>query len=421
MGNIQGGEIEYDDLAYSSDAEDLEKYSLKANDLLFNRTNSPEWVGKTAIYRGNIPAIFAGYLIRIVPVLLNPLFLNQVMNSGYEREYCVRVKTDGVNQSNVNAQKIACFLIPVPPENEQRMIAVAITSAVNYINYIGSEKTELQTIIAQVKAKILNLAIRGKLAPQNPDDEPASALLERIRAEKEGLIKTGKIKRDKNESYIFRGDDKSYYEKVGNSVRCITAELPFEVPDSWSYVRLGTAMPYEQPQAYIVDSTDYCDGYPTPVLTAGKSFIIGYTNEIRCIIAPSILSGLFILFLLIKFSLVLINESLDKVSDLLRMKRNFQDGMNLLVSQQQRTQEKRFQHPATGEDTMVAGLSVQLGFFMLKSFELVLVVTELGLVVFSLGFKLFDLRVRCVGHGDDLLGFDFGYRKSPTTFYGNRA
>lgn len=244
MGNIQGGEIEYDDLAYSSDAEDLEKYSLKANDLLFNRTNSPEWVGKTAIYRGNIPAIFAGYLIRIVPVLLNPLFLNQVMNSGYEREYCVRVKTDGVNQSNVNAQKIACFLIPVPPENEQRMIAVAITSAVNYINYIGSEKTELQTIIAQVKAKILNLAIRGKLAPQNPDDEPASALLERIRAEKEGLIKTGKIKRDKNESYIFRGDDKSYYQNKAGKRICFNNSVPFEIPIQWEWCQLGELCDY---------------------------------------------------------------------------------------------------------------------------------------------------------------------------------
>ena len=142
---------------------------------------------------------------------------------------------------------------------------------------------------------------------------------------------------------------------------------------------------------------------------------------VRCIIAPSILSGLFILFLLVKFSLVLINESLDKVSDLLRVKGDFQDGMNLLVGQQQRTQEKRFQHPAASEDTMVAGLSVQLGFLMLKSFELVLVVSELGLVAFSLGFELFDLRVRRVGHGVDLLVFDFGYKKSPITFYGNRA
>ena len=100
----------------------------------------------------------------------------------------------------------------------------------------------------------------------------------------------------------------------------------------------------------------------------------------RCIIAPSILSGLLILFLLGKFPFVLIDEPFDKVSDLLRVKRDFQDGMNLLVGQKQRTQEKRFQHPATGKDTMVAGLSVQLGFLMLKSFELVLVVSELGLV-----------------------------------------
>ena len=76
--------------------------------------------------------------------------------------------------------------------------------------------------------------------PQDPDDEPASVLLERIRAEKEQLIQAGNIKRDKNESYIFRGDDKSYYEKVGDSVRNIDNEIPFEIPENWMWARLGS-------------------------------------------------------------------------------------------------------------------------------------------------------------------------------------
>ena len=80
---------------------------------------------------------------------------------------------------------------------------------------------------------------RGQLVPQDPTDEPASVLLERIRAEKEELIRQGKIKRDKKESIIFRGEDNSYYEKIGSEIRCIESEIPFDIPDGWTYERLG--------------------------------------------------------------------------------------------------------------------------------------------------------------------------------------
>lgn len=95
--------------------------------------------------------------------------------------------------------------------------------------------------VEKLKQKILDLAIRGKLVPQDPDDEPASVLIEKIRAEKENLIKQGKIKRDKNESYIFKGDDNSYYEKVGNDVKKIA--VPFNIPDSWIWCRIGSYVP----------------------------------------------------------------------------------------------------------------------------------------------------------------------------------
>ena len=217
MGNIQSGEIDYTDLVYSSDTEDIKKYILKKNDLLFNRTNSAEWVGKTAIYRGNIPAIYAGYLIR-VRTFIDSEYLNVVMNSGYAKEYCNSVKTDGVNQSNINAQKLGYFLVPIPPIIEQRRISYSIAKFLSTISTIQKEESNIAGLIQKAKSKILDLAIRGKLVPQNPDDEPASVLLERIREEKEYLIKQGKIKRDRKESVIFKGEDNSYYEKIGDKV-----------------------------------------------------------------------------------------------------------------------------------------------------------------------------------------------------------
>ena len=91
----------------------------------------------------------------------------------------------------------------------------------------------------QLRKSILQLAIQGKLVPQDPNDEPASVLLERIHAEKQRLIKEGKIKKDKNDSVIFKGDDNRYYEKVGSEIKDITDDLPFEIPDSWVWTRLG--------------------------------------------------------------------------------------------------------------------------------------------------------------------------------------
>lgn len=109
-----------------------------------------------------------------------------------------------------------------------------------HIDAISENKTDLETTISMAKSKILDLAIRGQLVPQNPDDEPASVLLDRIRAEKEELIKQGKIKRDKKESTIFKGEDNSYYEKFSDGkCRSIEDELPFELPDGWEWCNLS--------------------------------------------------------------------------------------------------------------------------------------------------------------------------------------
>ena len=133
------------------------------------------------------------------------------------------------------------YLVPIPPIQEQARIVISVNNLLGTVNSIDTIRDELSSSIAGIKSKILDLAIRGKLVPQNPEDEPASVLLERIRTEKEKLIKQGKIKRDKKESVIFKGEDNSHYEKFDNGeIKCVDEEIPFDLPESWRWCRLGT-------------------------------------------------------------------------------------------------------------------------------------------------------------------------------------
>ena len=181
MGNItRKGTIDFSDLVFTSNKTDIEKLRLKPGDLLFNRTNSSEWVGKTAIYRGEIPAIFAGYIIRMTPLLLDTEYVNLVMNSQYERDWCNFVKTDGVNQSNINSQKLAQFILPIPPLAEQKRIVNATKHWLSLVESIEQNKLDIQEHLHLAKQKVLQKAIEGELVPQNPDEESAIELLKRI-------------------------------------------------------------------------------------------------------------------------------------------------------------------------------------------------------------------------------------------------
>ena len=144
----------------------------------------------------------------------------------------------GTTVENVNFDEFQKVLLPIPPIQQIDRIMSSTGSAESVVSTIEDDKVALADYVIKAKSKILNLAIRGQLVPQDPADEPASVLLERIRAEKEELIKQGKIKRDKKESVIFRGEDNSYYEKIGDDVRCIDEEIPFDIPDTWEWVRL---------------------------------------------------------------------------------------------------------------------------------------------------------------------------------------
>ena len=152
---------------------------------------------------------------------------------------------EGGAQPNISKEKIVSTLMPLPPVAEQKRIVEKLRILQPYIDcYAVLEKSDIkltQSFPEKLKKSILQYAVQGKLVPQDPADEPASVLLERIRAEKEQLIKAGKIKRDKHESVIFRRDN-SYYEKVDGIERCIDDELPFEIPESWEWCRLGTIL-----------------------------------------------------------------------------------------------------------------------------------------------------------------------------------
>ncbi len=144
----------------------------------------------------------------------------------------------GAAQLGLSVANILNVFVPIPSTKEQQHIGRKISEIIEVIESIELQKQKLQRAVLNTKSKILDLAIRGKLVPQDPNDEPASVLLERIRVEKEELIKQGKIKRDKKESVIFKGDDNSYYLKDENGVTDITDDLPFYIPDLWQWAKI---------------------------------------------------------------------------------------------------------------------------------------------------------------------------------------
>ena len=169
-------------------------------------------------------------------------FLFTMLSSNFAYyQFCSVVS--GAVVKNLNSEKVADSLFPLPPIQEQKRIVSAINSFEPLISEYTTCETELnnlnRTFPDRLKKSILQEAVQGKLVSQYPNDEPASVLLERIRAEKQRLIKEGKIKKDKHESVIFRRDN-SHYEKLDGIERCIDNEIPFEIPENWCWTRLGT-------------------------------------------------------------------------------------------------------------------------------------------------------------------------------------
>ena len=244
MGNIQDGKVVYDKLVFSNNVEDNRKYLLQDGDLLFNRTNSAELVGKTAIFKGNRHVIYAGYLILLRPIKTNSEYLNYIFSSPYVRSYCKEVKTIGVQQCNINAEKVSQLLVPIAPFEEQMRIVDKIKEVLPSVDKYSISQYNLDLLNVSLseclKKSILQEAIQGRLVPQITEEGTAKELLEQIKKEKQKLVKEGKLKKSAlATSVFFRGDDNKYYEQVGDVTRCVDEEIPFDIPNTWIWTRLS--------------------------------------------------------------------------------------------------------------------------------------------------------------------------------------
>lgn len=185
MGNIQSGELDWTGLAFTSDPVEIERYALRAGDVLFNRTNSPQLVGKTAVYRGERPAIFAGYLIRVrCDERMLPDYLAYCLNSPAGRKYSWLVKSDGVSQSNINARKLAAFRLPCPAIKDQRTIVEKVKSGMERLAVMAKSVRDARAALADLERKTITRALAGKLGTSRGQDEPADVQLGRLEAAK---------------------------------------------------------------------------------------------------------------------------------------------------------------------------------------------------------------------------------------------
>ena len=243
ISDIQDNSVMWETVPYCDIKEgEIDAYLLKPNDILFARTGGT--VGKSYLVQ-EVPeeAIYAGYLIRTrYSNQLCPQYLKYFMESELYWSQ-LREGTIATAQPNCNGKTLGNMLVPIPPSHEQIRIVEKLNAVMAHVIEYGTIDTRskhLNNIFPdRLKKSILQEAVQGKLVPQDPNDEPAAVLLERIRAEKQRLIAEGKIKKDKHESVIFRRDN-SHYEKLNGIERCIDDEIPFDIPENWCWCRLGT-------------------------------------------------------------------------------------------------------------------------------------------------------------------------------------
>ena len=288
--NVYDDGLVLTDVAYISEEINQKKSGsiVKPKDILLNITGGS--IGRCALVPDDFDIANVNQHVIIIR-LVNPelrKYLHDVITSPYIQEQILSRQV-GSGRGGLSAETLSTFLIPLPPMNEQVSTIKKLQDCISYTLTIADAQRSVSDLVSATKSKILDLAIRGKLVPQDPNDEPASVLLERNRAEKEELIKQGKIKRDKKESIIFRGDDNSYYEKVGNNVNCIDEKIPFELPEGWAFIRLNTA--WKLISGRDLSPSEYNDKNDgIPYITGASNFKNGHISLIRWTPVPQVIT-----------------------------------------------------------------------------------------------------------------------------------
>ena len=246
----------------------LKRSILAADDVLITIAGT---LGRTAIVKEENLPLNANQAVAIIRLVdshsVDLRYLVYALNApAIQDKLTAQKKITAI--PNLTLEIISDCLVPIPPLNEQRRIVKHFALFVPQIAEYEGKQTELNALNTgfpeALKKSILQEAVQGKLVPQDPSDEPAEALLERIRAEKQRLIKEGKIKKDKHESVIFRRDN-SHYEKLGGVERCIDDELPFEIPENWCWCKIGTIFTLQAGkniQAAEIHENPFADSYP---------------------------------------------------------------------------------------------------------------------------------------------------------------
>ncbi len=278
--NIQSDYIDMNTIKIAKFNEaEKQKYLLQDGDLLICEGGD---AGRSAVWNKNKTMYYQNALHRVrFYEKLNPVFYQRVL-SFYKVSKILDNYFKGVTIKHFVQKSLFSIYFPLPPLQEQHRIVAKLQELEPLIEKYRIAEEQLHELNSnikdQLKKSILQYAIEGKLVPQDPNDEPASVLLERIREEKQQLIKEGKIKKDKNESIIFRRDN-SYYEKINGIEYCIDNEIPFEIPNSWQWARLNNignwgagATPSKSNNEYYSNGTipwlltgDLNDGYITNI------------------------------------------------------------------------------------------------------------------------------------------------------------
>ena len=238
-----------DDVFISSELVKPELY-LRKNYMITPAVSSLDHIGKIALIdKDYSDTVVGGFVLMLIPHFNDDVvseYLLYAFAAKHHRDNCRNIThKSGQAFYNLSREQMMNLPVPIPPREEMGRIIAMLKRVLPKVADYAVVDTALQNLNgsfpAALKKSILQEAVQGKLVPQDPSDEPAEALLERIRAEKQRLIKEGKIKKDKHESVIFRRDN-SHYEKRGSEEVCIDEELPFEIPSGWSWSRLGTCL-----------------------------------------------------------------------------------------------------------------------------------------------------------------------------------